>query len=595
MNLRMKHFTEIKVIYIALILVLIVVVGIGVLTYRSINGIFHSFEDKKQNYEVLSTMEDAMTRIAIAEEGQRSYFLTGNTVYLPPYNSSRIALKTDIVKLKNDFNRDSSNLKEINKFDSLVSERFANLDQRISLQQGNVNIIIGDIKSGTSKEYMDNVRKLVSALESYEYSMLNSSDKNSALSIRRTSVTVLAGTLISCIIFLIIFYMLTREIFERKGVETEIRKEKEFTDRLINSSLDGIIAFDKELRFTLWNPGMEILSGIKEDKVRGKKILEVFPLLKKIGADQGLYETLNGNNVIIKDKFYSIPQTHRKGYIEAYLSPIYDPAKNVVGGLVIIRDRTQRKLDLEAIERAKRELEKRVQDRTSALSNVNEELRKEIKERVRIQKQINNSLQEKVILLREIHHRVKNNLQVISSLLNLQSSYIQDKKSLEIFRESQNRVRSMALIHEKLYRSKSLNKIEFNEYINLLARDLFSSYSVESRRVNLIVDLKGTFMEIDSGILCGLILNELISNSLKYAFPDGRKGEIYISINKEDNNYNLIVRDNGVGFPDGLDFRKTDSLGLQLVTSLTEQLNGHVELNRNGCTEFRIMFPASAS
>jgi PAS domain S-box-containing protein len=591
----MKHFTEIKVIYFALILVLIIIVGIGVLTYHSINEIFHSFEDKKQSYEVLSTLEDAMTQIALAEEGQRSYFLTGNNVYLSPYNSSRAALQDDIAKLKSDFNGDSVSLEKINKFEILVNERFANLDQRISLQQGDVNVIIGDIKSGASKEYMDNVRKLVSTLEAYEYTMLNSSDQNSAQSIRRTSITVLAGTLISCVIFLVIFYMLTREIIERKNVETEIRKEKEFTDRLLNSSLDGIIAFDKELRFTLWNPGMETLSGIKEEEVRGKKILEVFPILRKIGADQSLYEALNGNNVIIKDKFYSIPRTHRKGYVEAYLSPIYDPAKNVVGGLVIIRDRTQRKLDLEAIERAKRELEKRVQERTSALSRVNEELRKEIKERVRIQKQINNSLQEKVILLREIHHRVKNNLQVISSLLNLQSSYIQDKKSLEIFRESQNRVRSMALIHEKLYRSKSLNKVEFNEYINLLARDLFSSYNVESGRVNLIVDLKGTFMEIDAGILCGLILNELISNSLKHAFPDGRKGEIYISMNKDENNYKLIVRDDGVGFPDGLDFRKTDSLGLQLVTSLTEQLNGQVELNRNGYTEFQIMFPASAS
>ncbi len=592
----MKFLREIKTINSALLFVLIVIVGIGVITYISINEIFDSFQTKKQTYDVLSTLEDAMTQIALAEDGQRSYFLTGNLAYLDPYNSSRVLIQKDIAKLKSDFKSDSTHLNIINRFDDIVNERFNYVDENIVNKKKGVTVVIKSIESGVSKRYMYQVRMLISNLEKEQYKVLNSRDEIAANLIRRTSITVLAGTLISCVIFLSIFYVLSKEIIERKKVETEIRRGKEFTERLLNSSLDGIVAFDKELRFTLWNPGMETLTGIPQDKVIGKKILDAFPILKRIGADQNLFETLNGNFVIVKDKFYSIPETHRKGYAEAYFSPIHDLEKKVIGGLVIVRDRTQRKLDIEAIERARRELEKRVQERTAALSNVNEELRKEIKEKEKIQEQINNSLKEKVILLREIHHRVKNNLQVISSLLSLQSGYIEDKKSLEIFRESQNRVRSMALIHEKLYRSKSLNKIEFDEYIDSLAKDLFSSYNIDSDRIKLISDLKGTFLEIDTGILCGLILNELISNSLKHAFPNGREGEIYISMRLDSGSaYNLVVRDNGIGFPDNLDFRNTDSLGLQLVTSLTQQLNGNIELLKNGSTEFQITFPTHES
>ena len=339
---------------------------------------------------------------------------------------------------------------------------------------------------------------------------------------------------------------------------------------------------------------MENLTGINKSEILGRKIFKVFPMLQKIGEDKNVLETLKGNYAIVKDKFFSIPRTRKKGYVEAYYSPIYNPGREIIGGLVIIRDRTKRKLALEALERAKKELEKRVEERTSDLIKANEELRREIKQREEAQEQINNSLKEKVILLREIHHRVKNNLQVISSLLNLQSGYISDKKSLEVFRESQNRVRSMALVHEKLYRSKSLNKIDFSDYINSLARDLFNSYSVENKRISFISDFMGTFLEIDTGILCGLIVNELISNSLKHAFPDGKKGEIFISMHlNSDNKYDLIFKDNGIGFSSDIDLKNTDSLGLQLVTSLTSQLGGKIKLTSNGFTQFEIIFPAN--
>ena len=212
-------------------------------------------------------------------------------------------------------------------------------------------------------------------------------------------------------------------------------------------------------------------------------------------------------------------------------------------------------------------------------------------ERKRMEEQIKASLREKEMLLREIHHRVKNNMQLISSLLRLQSGYIKDKKYIEMLKESQNRIRSMAFIHEKLYQSKDLANIDFNGYIKNLADDLFRSYGA-SISIALKTDIEGVSLEIDTAIPCGLIINELVSNSLKHAFPEDREGEIKIALRRTDRNeVELVVSDDGIGIPEDLDFRNTESLGLQLVTSLAEsQLQGKTELNRAKGTEFRIKF-----
>lgn len=202
------------------------------------------------------------------------------------------------------------------------------------------------------------------------------------------------------------------------------------------------------------------------------------------------------------------------------------------------------------------------------------------------------SLREKDILLQEIHHRVKNNLQVISSLLDLQSHHINDPEVLELFQESQNRVKSMALVHEKLYQSRDFARINFAEYIENLTNYLFQVYAVHSHMIAIQLDIENLHLTIDTAIPCGLILSELVSNGIKYAFPDGRAGTIKIALHSQpDNRYTLIVRDNGIGVPDDLDLKRTKSLGLQLVTILTEQLEGTLEINSDCGTEFKICFP----
>jgi PAS domain S-box-containing protein len=218
---------------------------------------------------------------------------------------------------------------------------------------------------------------------------------------------------------------------------------------------------------------------------------------------------------------------------------------------------------------------------------------RDITERKQAEEQIKASLKEKEVLLKEIHHRVKNNLQVISSLLSLQSGYIRDnKEAIEIFKESQNRVRSMALIHEKLYQSKDLSRINFADYIRSLVTTLFQSYTANSQAITPKIDVGDVLLDIDTAIPCGLIINELIANSLKHAFPAGKEGEIRIDIHSDNNKFTLIISDTGIGFPKDLDFRNTGSLGLELVVTLTNQLRGTIALHSNGGTEWKIIFPA---
>jgi Amt family ammonium transporter len=203
-----------------------------------------------------------------------------------------------------------------------------------------------------------------------------------------------------------------------------------------------------------------------------------------------------------------------------------------------------------------------------------------------------NSLKEKEMLLCEIHHRVKNNLQVISSLLSLQSRYHKDAQAIETAKENQNRIKAMAIIHEKLYRSKDFANVEFTDYIKTLVNDLFASYKVSASRVALKLDIENISLGIDTAIPTGLIINELVSNSLKYAFPEGKDGEIKIFLRSlNDGENKLIVSDNGVGLPESLDIKKAESLGLRMITNLTERsLHGKVNINKSNGTEFQIIF-----
>lgn len=210
--------------------------------------------------------------------------------------------------------------------------------------------------------------------------------------------------------------------------------------------------------------------------------------------------------------------------------------------------------------------------------------------RKRAEEKIKASLKEKDVLLKEIHHRVKNNMQILSSMIRLQSSDVKDEKVRRIFEVSQNRIRSIALIHETLYQSEDLSQIGFSNYIRRLTTHLLSIYRPKGSSLKLKLDLPEVLLDINRAIPCGLIINELVSNAMKHAFPLDKGGEIYVRFVESDGAFTLVVKDNGDGFPDGLDFRTTDSLGLQIVSDLVQQLEGDICLEKEGGTAFIISF-----
>jgi len=215
----------------------------------------------------------------------------------------------------------------------------------------------------------------------------------------------------------------------------------------------------------------------------------------------------------------------------------------------------------------------------------------DITERRENDKRLQDSLREKEVLLKEVHHRVKNNMQVISSILNLQSSYIDDEKALSILRESQDRIKSMSFVHESLYQSDTLSEVNFAEYIRNIATNLYHSYGRPQGGIHLQFDLEPVFINLDTSIPCGLVINELVSNALKYAFEGRKKGTIGIHLSRlNERMLRLRVEDDGVGLPENFDVETAESLGLQLVTTLATQVSGTLTMERDKGTRFTLDF-----
>jgi two-component sensor histidine kinase/HAMP domain-containing protein len=255
--------------------------------------------------------------------------------------------------------------------------------------------------------------------------------------------------------------------------------------------------------------------------------------------------------------------------------------------------------------------EKALKENTEKLTETRNELQNKIKEMGEVQVAVLNmmddaliarqeaqkaenglktALREKEMLLKEVHHRVKNNLQIISSLLKLQAVQIKDEKVCRLLEENEARIRSMALIHEKLYRSGDIARIRFPDYARNLAAYLMDLYRVEARETEFNIDIEDVLLDLDTAIPCGLIINELVSNAMKHAFSGRKRGTITVGFNIEKGKCSLTVSDNGIGLPDDLDIFKSNTLGFQIVADLTSQLGGDIQIDRNSGTTFRIEF-----
>lgn len=380
-----------------------------------------------------------------------------------------------------------------------------------------------------------------------------------------------------------------QDITERKLAEEELQKSEARCRAIVEDQTELISRSLPSGVLTFVNDAFCRYFGKKREELIGRSFFPIIPdedyeivKMKLASLSKEMPVATYEHRAMVKGEVHWTEWTDRM---------VFDKSGSLVEIQSVGRDITENKRAEEEIRRLNEDLERRVLERTEELKVANEDLKKEIVERKRAESEAKASLVEKEMLLREVHHRVKNNLQVISSLLSLQSEHIKDKKALEMFRESQNRVVSMAKIHEKLYKSGDLTRIDFAEYIRSLACDLLRSYGSDPKRIKLKINVHDVLMSIDTAISCGLIINELVSNSLKHAFPEGREGEIHVYLLSDDgSDFALIVSDNGIGLPEDIDLRSTESLGLLLVSTLTNQLKGTIEVDRSSGTEFRIKF-----
>jgi PAS domain S-box-containing protein len=255
----------------------------------------------------------------------------------------------------------------------------------------------------------------------------------------------------------------------------------------------------------------------------------------------------------------------------------------------------QRERMLAEIRDLSKNLERRVEERTRELAIARDRLEHDIAERMRLEEEQSRRYAERALLLKEIHHRVKNNLQVISSLFYLQADRTPNETVRRLLDESRGRLQTIALIHDKLYRSEQLAYIDFGDYLRDLTATLTSAIGVQAPKVAVRINADQIFLDIDRALPSALIINELVTNSLRHGFAGERSGEVCIRVTQTDAALHLEVADDGIGFPDDLDFRHVTTLGLQLVTTLAEQMRGDIELVRRGGTTFRIHMPLPAA
>jgi PAS domain S-box-containing protein len=322
---------------------------------------------------------------------------------------------------------------------------------------------------------------------------------------------------------------------------------------IVESSEDAIISKDLDGVIRSWNRGAEVIFGYAADEIIGKPVKVLLPpdrLLEEDAILQQLRKGLRVNHFetvrVRKDK--------RQINVSVAISPILDDARRVVGASKVARDITERK---------------------------------------RIEAMLAAGVQEKETLLREIHHRVKNNLQIISSLLSFQSKSATTPQDLAAFVDGQNRLKAMILVHDKLYRARSLSRIEFGDYVQSLANEVADAYRSMISRVALQVEVEPLELAIEVALPCGMLLTELMTNAYKYAFPDGRGGTLRVQVQRIETHFQLTVSDDGVGLPDSVDPRNPASFGMQLAANLALQLGASLHYERGNGLRIEAQVPIS--
>jgi PAS domain S-box-containing protein len=356
---------------------------------------------------------------------------------------------------------------------------------------------------------------------------------------------------------------IARNITQRKEAEDEIRRQRDVIERIMDTSPVGITVFDREGRITFANALVqEMMARTGGKALIGRSYRDpLWSILAEDGSPLPYEQFPFAQVMRTGQRVYGVRQAiglpdGQRVYLLANAAPLFDEEGNVESVMVTVED---------------------------------------ITERVSAEEQIQASLREKTVLLQEVHHRVKNNLQVISSLLDMQALQTRDPRTLQVLRDSQTRIRAMAFVHDQLYRSPDLASVELSDYVQNLVTYLFGVYASKSAGVAVKIQIEDVILGLDVAIPCGLIINELASNALNYAFPTTRTygGEIRIEMRRQDTGQLVLtVSDDGVGLPPEIDLETVPSLGLRLVSMLVQQIGGTIELDRTAGTRYTIMFAA---
>jgi len=340
------------------------------------------------------------------------------------------------------------------------------------------------------------------------------------------------------------------DMTELRRSKMAIKESQERFKSIFENAAEAIILFDCQGNIVEFNGKFKETFGFKNGEIIGQNFLHMGSMMGMHNEESRkiLNDLISGNE--LKQVEWILENKDGKKIIFRVRPSLIKTKTSVIGILLIMEDITE-------------------------LKNVENSLKY--------------SLKEKEVLLREIHHRVKNNLQIISSLLSLQRLQVEDPQTADILWECQGRVRAMAMIHENIYQSQDIGRINFKNYVEMLLYDIFNLYRVNKKSVILEMRIKGVKMGIETAMPCGLVINELATNSIKHAFPQGN-GIIKIELKTDDDAHILIIEDDGIGLPENLDPQKSKKLGLMVVNTLVNQLNGEMEIDRTNGTKFIIKF-----
>lgn len=342
-------------------------------------------------------------------------------------------------------------------------------------------------------------------------------------------------------------------VLQNKMAEKELKKRERLLSLVTDNMLNVVGQIDAEGTFQYISPSIKTILGFESEEILGENVFKFINLTHpddqlKVGSafkDAQAFYAPGG----VQHRFKRADG--RYIWVESLGNPLFDE-KNQYKGVVFSMT------DIDSLKVA--------------------------------EENFRTSLEEKELLLRELHHRVKNNMQIISSLLSLQTQHIKDERDLKIFESSQNRVKTMSLIHDELYSSQDFSHINLSEYIHNITKELLTSHIEDPGRVKLTVNVEDVRMELETAIPLGLLINEIVANSVNHAFPNDQKGEIIVELKRDGDAFILKMSDDGVGIPEDIDFEKAETLGFQLINSLTNQLDGQIEMHSNNGTSFIVKF-----